>query len=71
MNVRRLILLGLLGFSLAGCNSIPMTYAQWKKETEDRLAFERAGLQYKSPAELRAEAAEMKRIVDSTTFDKK
>lgn len=53
---------------LTGCTSVPMNYAQWKKEQEDRRKFEQAGLPYKSPAQLRAEAAEMRRIAEKTTF---
>lgn len=53
---------------LAGCTSVPMNYAQWKKEQEDRRKFEQAGLPYKSPSQLRAEAAELRRLAEETTF---
>jgi starvation-inducible outer membrane lipoprotein len=58
----------LLAVLLAGCTSVPMNYSQWKKEQEDRRKFEQAGLPYKSPAQLRAEAAEMRRVAEKTTF---
>jgi hypothetical protein len=58
----------LLTCLLAGCSSVPMTYAQWQKEQADRARFERAGEVYKSPSELRTEAAEMRRIAQETSF---
>jgi len=53
---------------LAGCNVTPTSYAQWKKEQATRAKFDAAGLPYKSPAQLRAEAAEMRQQTESTTF---
>jgi hypothetical protein len=55
----------------AGCQAVPMSYAQWQKETSDRLAFKRAGLEYKSPEQLRAEAADMRDLADSIKFERK
>ncbi len=71
MKVRLLFLFVLLCPFIAGCASVPMTYAEWKKEMDDRQAFERAGLEYKSPAQLRAEAADMRQLADSTAFTRR
>ena len=71
MKVRVLFLFILLSPFIAGCSSVPMTYAEWKKEMDDRQAFARAGLEYKSPAQLREEAAEMRQLADSTPFTRR
>jgi len=71
MKVRVLSLFVLLSPFIAGCSSIPMTYAEWKKEMDDRQAFARAGQEYKSPAQLRAEAAEMRQLADTTPFTRR
>lgn len=53
---------------LAGCNAVPTSYENWKKEQAERAQFAAAGVPYKSPAELRAEASEMRRLADATSF---
>ncbi len=69
LNQSRLVIgAALLTCLLAGCTSVPVTYAEWKKEQQDKAKFARAGLPYKSPSQLRAEAAEMRRLVQETTF---
>ncbi|MBL9215165.1 MAG: hypothetical protein JNG83_06790 [Opitutaceae bacterium] len=59
----------LAGF-LAGCVSDPMTYEQWKKEQEKKRQATEAGVEYKSPAQIRAEAKSMKEETGDTTFSK-
>jgi hypothetical protein len=68
MNQPRTVGVLLLACLLSGCSSVPMNYSQWKKEQEERRKFEQAGLPYKSPSQLRAEAAEMRRVAEETTF---
>lgn len=67
-------LAGLLPFLLlpllAGCNAIPMTHEQWKEEQAKKLEMEKAGVQYKSPSQIRAEAEEMKKAADEASFKK-
>jgi hypothetical protein len=58
----------LTGVLLAGCNAVPTSYEQGKADQDQRSRFEAAGVQYKSRAELRAEAAEMRRLADATSF---
>ena len=45
-----------------------MTYAEWKDLQEEKLRFARAGVSYKSPSQLIAEAAEMRRLAQDTMF---
>ncbi len=70
MKVFSLVPAALLASCLGGCQATPMTYAQWKKEQDDKLAFKKAGLEYKSPAQLKAEATEMKKTGEETSFAK-
>jgi hypothetical protein len=70
MKARLLVPAVLLVSILAGCDSTPMTYEQYKKEQADKLAFKRAGQEYKSPSQLKKEAAEMNKTGDETTFKK-
>ena len=58
----------LLPCLLAGCGTVPMTYAEWKDLQEEKLRFARAGVPYKSTSQLLAEAAEMRRIAQDTMF---
>src|SRR5688572_8224269 len=53
---------------LAGCNAVPTSYEKWKTDQEQRAQFAAAGVPYKSPSELRAEAGEMREIARETTF---
>jgi PBP1b-binding outer membrane lipoprotein LpoB len=53
---------------LGGCMTVPMSYAEWKKAQHERARFAQAGVPYKSPSELRDEAAEMRRTGHETTF---
>ena len=53
---------------LVGCNVNPTSYAQWKKDQATRAKFDAAGVPYKSPSQLRAEAAEMRQQTENTTF---
>lgn len=52
----------------AGCDTVPMSYSQWKKSQDERVKFAQAGIPYKSPSQLREEAAEMRRVGQETTF---
>jgi hypothetical protein len=51
---------------LAGCNAVPTSYEKWKAEQDQRAAFAAAGVPYKSPSELRAEAREMRQLAENT-----
>jgi PBP1b-binding outer membrane lipoprotein LpoB len=53
---------------LGGCMTVPMNYAEWKKAQDERARFAQAGIPYKSPSELRDEAAEMRRTGQETAF---
>lgn len=70
LKARSLIRLPLMtaGLVLAGCQSTPTSYEQWKQEQAERARFAAAGVPYKSPSELRAEAAEMRRISEDVSF---
>lgn len=61
----------LLACLLSGCESVPMTYKQWQEDQENRLKSEQAGQPYKTPSQLRAEAAEMRRLTGETKFPSK
>ena len=52
----------------AGCDIVPMRYSEWKKAQDERARFAEAGIPYKSPSQLRAEAAEMRHAGQETTF---
>ena len=45
-----------------------MTYAEWKKAQDERARFAQAGIPYKSPSQLREEAADMRHVAQETTF---
>jgi len=51
-----------------GCNVTPSSYAQWKREQDERAKYSEAGVPYKSPSQIRAEAAEMRKATEGTTF---
>lgn len=51
-----------------GCSATPMSYTAWKDEQTQRARFSDAGLPYKSPAELRREAADMRRVAQDADF---
>jgi len=70
VNEQGLISPALLAASLllAGCNTVPTSYEKWKKDQAERARFAEAGIPYKSPSELRAEAEEMRRISETTPF---
>ena len=53
---------------LAGCATVPMTYAEWKKAQDERARFAQAGIPYKSPTQLRDEAAGMRHAAQEVTF---
>ena len=53
---------------LAGCNATPMTYEGWKEEQAKKVEMEKAGLKYKSPSQIRAEAEEMQKAADEAKF---
>ena len=53
---------------LGGCMTVPMNYAEWKQAQDERARFAEAGIPYKSPSELREEAAEMRRTGQETNF---
>ena len=58
--------LGLL--ALAGCNTVPMTYAEWNAELKQRKEMAEHGIEFKSRRQLRAEANELRKINDSTVW---
>jgi hypothetical protein len=63
-----LVLISAIMLPLGGCNAVPMTYQEWQKEQQDRIAAERAGIPFKSRREILAEAADMKRVLAETSF---
>ncbi len=62
------LLLFLAVLSLTGCNAVPTSYEKWQADQQQRAQFAAAGVPYKSPSELRAEASEMRRLADETAF---
>lgn len=58
----------LVGMLTGGCSATPMSYTAWKEEQTQRARFSDAGLPYKSPAELRREAADMRRVAQDADF---
>ena len=68
---RRRVIVGVVLLAcllLAGCETVPMTYAEWKKAQDERARFAQAGISYKSPSQLREEAADMRHVAQETTF---
>ena len=55
---------------LAGCNATATTYEGWKEEQAKKQEMEKAGIKYKSPSQIRAEAEEMKKAADEASFKK-
>jgi hypothetical protein len=51
-----------------GCETVPMSYSEWKQEQGKRAKFAQAGIPYKSAQELRDEAADMRRATQDTSF---
>ncbi len=45
-----------------------MSYSDWKRAQQEPARFAEAGIPYKTPSQLREEAAEMRRIAENTTF---
>ncbi len=45
-----------------------MSYSEWKQEQKKRAEFAEAGIPYKTPSELREEAADMRRAAQGTSF---
>jgi hypothetical protein len=70
VNERRSIgpALSAVSLLLAGCNAVPTSYAKWKDEQAKPAKFAEAGVPYKSPSEIRAEAEEMRRLSEATPF---
>lgn len=52
----------------AGCDTVPMTYKEWKQEQAERARYAEAGVPYKTKEHLRSEAGEMRRAAEETTF---
>ncbi len=48
--------------------AVPMSYSDWKNEQDKRARYAQAGVTYKSPEELRDEAAEMRSTAQETSF---
>jgi len=63
------LLLVLLLLALAACNSVPMTYAEWKAELARRQAMAKAGVEHKSLQWIREEALRMREAADTVQFD--
>lgn len=62
-------LLVLLTFALSACHAVPMDYAEWQAEQAKKLACEKAGIQYKSPRQIREEAMETRKEVGDVNFN--
>jgi hypothetical protein len=45
-----------------------MSYAEWQQEQKKRAGFASAGVPYKSPSELREEAADMRQAARESAF---
>lgn len=52
----------------AGCETVPMSYSEWKDAQDQRARFAQAGIPYKSPSQLRDEAAEMRHAAQEAAF---
>jgi hypothetical protein len=61
-------LLVLLLLALSACNAIPMSYAEWQAEQARKRACEAAGIEYKSPRQIREEAIETRKAVGDVNF---
>lgn len=55
---------------LSGCSAAPMTPAQWERELRYRKQSPQAGVTYKGPHQIRAEAVEMRKVVEETLTKK-
>ncbi len=54
---------------LSACNAIPMNFEEWKAEQAKRKAYKEAGVAYKSPQQIRAEAIATRKAVGDVIFD--
>ena len=45
-----------------------MTYEEWKQEQAKMKEMKKAGIEYKSPAQIRAEAEEVRKAADEAAF---
>ncbi len=54
---------------LSGCNAVPMNFDEWKAEQARRKACEEAGVAYKSPQQIRAEAIATRKAVGDVIFE--
>lgn len=54
--------------TLAGCNTIPMSYDEWQAEQERRRTADTTGIPFKSKRQLIVEGEELKRIVSEVRF---
>lgn len=68
--MKRLIIGGglLAVLFLAGCETVPMTYEEWKEEQERRRTATQTGIPFKSKRQVKAEGEELKRIAAETKF---
>jgi hypothetical protein len=54
----------------ASCETTAMTHAQWKREQANKAASEQAGVEYKSPTQIKKEAEATREAVRDTRFEK-
>ena len=64
------VLVLLLLLLLSACNAVPMTHGQWLAEQKKRQEYEKAGVEYKSRSQIKAEAVETRKAVDDVKFAK-
>lgn len=64
------LLPALLCLFFTSCETTAMTHAQWKTEQANKAASEKAGVEYKTPSQIKKEAEETRQAVRDTKFDK-
>lgn len=53
---------------LSGCETVPMTYREWKEEQERRRTATQTGIPFKSKRQVKAEGEELKKIAGEVRF---
>jgi hypothetical protein len=56
-------------FCMGGCITDQMSYSQWQAEQKKRSEMEKAGIEYKSPAQIKKEVEEMRKAVQNVRFN--
>lgn len=54
---------------LTSCETTAMTHAQWKAEQAKKEAAEKAGVEYKSPSQIKKEVEETRKVVKDVRFE--